>query len=473
MRLHTGDRVALISENSTRVFELQFACMRLGLILVPLNWRLTTHELIQLLSDSEPSALVHDSVWEQKANELSAALGIVKRLAWDCTAGVIDYEEATDAADGVAAPPEYDPDTITHIMYTSGTTGLPKGAMCSHGTLMWQAVNLAQTSRMAESDGHHLNMVPLFHAGGLNVYSNPMLFWGGHVSTINRFDPSLVLDILVDEQQAVTHLCGVLQMYELITALPQFAEARFPKLRAALFGGWGPQTRWVHEQWRDRGFFLQLSYGATEIGPNVTILQDGAEQANRNSSGPVVPFTELRLVDPDRRDVPQGAVGEIWVRGPAITPGYWGRSREEFFEDDWFKTGDCGRLDEHGHLFVVDRLREVYRSGGENVYPTEVELVLSEMPGIKEIAVIGVPDERWGEVGLAVVAPAVGAEISLEALVAHGSAKLAKFKLPKHIALVDELPRNVTLKIARDQLRAEYAPRYGSVRLADNTPSDD
>jgi fatty-acyl-CoA synthase len=466
MGLRDGERVALISDNDTRVFELQFACMRAGLILVPLNWRLTTYELTQLLKHAEPSALVSDAVWADKADELSAALGIGNRLAWGGERGIPDYEEAISAADGIPAPPTYDPDSITHIMYTSGTTGLPKGAMCSHGSLMWHAINLAQTSRMAEAGGHHLNMVPLFHAGGLNVYSNPMLFWGGHVSTINRFDPALVLDILTDPDQAVTHLCGVLQMYELITALPQFGDARFPALRAALFGGWGPQTRWVHEQWRNRGFFLQLSYGATEIGPNVTILEHGAEQASRNSSGPVVPFTELRLVDPDGTDVPQGNVGEIWVKGPAVTPGYWGRPREEFFDGDWFKTGDCGRFDEHGHLFVVDRLREVYRSGGENVYPTEVETVLAEIPEIKELAVIGVPDARWGEVGLAVVVPNAGVEVTLDTLLAYGSAKLAKFKLPKHIAVVDELPRNVTMKIARDQLRQQYASQYGVVGLA-------
>jgi fatty-acyl-CoA synthase len=469
LKLRQGDRVALISDNDTRIFELQFACMRAGLILVPLNWRLTAHELTGLLRHAEPSALVHDSVWEAKADELAAALGITRRLAWDCSSGVTDFDGAILDAGWLDAPSTYAPETVTHVMYTSGTTGMPKGAMCTHGTLMWQALNLAQTSRMAERGGHHLNMVPLFHAGGLNVYSNPMLFWGGHVSTINRFDPAFVLDLLADESVGITHLCGVLQMYEMITALPRFADARFSALRCGLFGGWGPQTRWVHEQWRERGHFLQLSYGATELGPNVTVLQSGADQADRNSSGPVMPFTEIRLVDPDGepdgRPVGAGDVGEIWVRGPAVTPGYWGRERDEFFTDGWFRTGDCGRFDEHGHLFVVDRLREVYRSGGENVYPAEVENVLAEIPEIRELAIIGVPDQRWGEVGLAVVVPTAGADVTLEILLSHASTRLAKFKLPKHIAVVDELPRNVTMKIARDQLRTEYASMYGAIEL--------
>jgi fatty-acyl-CoA synthase len=469
MSLRRGDRVALISDNDTRIFELQFACMRAGLILVPLNWRLTAHELIELLRNAGPSALVHDAVWEAKAVELASALGIGKRMAWGCSDGAIDYEEAIRARDGIAAPHSYDPDTVTHIMYTSGTTGIPEGAMCTHGTLMWQALNLAHTSRMAEEGGHHLNIVPLFHAGGLNVYSNPMLFWGGRVSTINRFDPAVVLELLTDEKMAVTHLCGVLQMYELITALPNFGTAVFPSLRCGLFGGWGPQTRWVHEQWRNRGVFLQLSYGATELGPNVSVLQSGAAEAEKNSSGPAMPFTELRLVDPGGSDVDSGDVGEIWVKGPAVTPGYWGRSGDDCFEDGWFKTGDCGRFDSNGHLFVVDRLREVYRSGGENVYPAEVEAVLAAIPEIHELAIIGVPDDRWGEVGLAVVVPTDGAEVTLETLIAFAADKLAKYKFPKHVVVVDELPRNVTLKIARDQLRTHYAERFGAVQLAGAT----
>jgi fatty-acyl-CoA synthase len=169
-----------------------------------------------------------------------------------------------------------------------------------------------------------------------------------------------------------------------------------------------------------------------------------------------VPGTELRLVDADGNDVPQGEVGEIWTRGPAITPGYWNRPREDYFTGDWFRSGDCGRQDEAGRLYVVDRLREVYRSGGENIYPAEVELVLSDAPGVKEVAVIAVPDERWGEVGLAIVEPLPGAEVTLDALVAHIDGKIARFKYPRHMATIGEMPRNTPLKIDRALLKKTY-----------------
>jgi fatty-acyl-CoA synthase len=245
-------------------------------------------------------------------------------------------------------------------------------------------------------------------------------------------------------------------MYEMITALPEFAHSRFPTLRVGLFGGWGPKTVWVHQQWQDRGFFLQLSYGSTEQGPNVSILEEGRELALKNCSGIVVPGTEVRLVDADGRDVAPGEVGEIWSRGPAITPGYWNRPKEDYFTGDWFRTGDCARRDETGRLYIVDRLREVYRSGGENIYPAEVELALAGMPGVKELAVIAVPDERWGEVGFAIVEPVAGETVTIDMLHAFADGRLARFKLPRHMVTIDEMPRNATLKIDRAVLKKIY-----------------
>jgi fatty-acyl-CoA synthase len=188
------------------------------------------------------------------------------------------------------------------------------------------------------------------------------------------------------------------------------------------------------------------------------VLEGDTDAVERNSSGKLLPHTEVRLVNGDAVDVPTGDVGEIWVRGPSITPGYWNRPRADFFDGDWFKTGDCARRDAEGHYYIVDRLKEVYRSGGENVYPAEVEAVLAQVPDVLELAIVGVPDQRWGEVGLAVVVPRPGATVSLETLTDFASGKLARFKLPKHIEVVDELPRNVTAKVARDELRRAYCP---------------
>jgi fatty-acyl-CoA synthase len=245
-------------------------------------------------------------------------------------------------------------------------------------------------------------------------------------------------------------------MCELITELPQFQSARFPTLKAALFGGWGAKAIWVHQSWRKRGLFLQLSYGSTEQGPLVTVLEHGEALADQNCSGTVVPGTELRLVDAAGQDVPQGEVGEIWTRGPAVTPGYWKLPHDQHFTGDWFRTGDCGRQDESGRLYVVDRLREVYRSGGENVYPAEVERVLGQVPGVREIAIIPVADARWGEVGLAVVEPVAGATITLNMVLSHVQDRLARFKLPRHLVTIDQMPRSATLKIDRAALKRTY-----------------
>lgn len=451
-----GDRVAMIAENDIRILELQFACMRAGLILVPMSWRLAIGEMIVLAKDAAPRILIYDEMWQETGEAVAHAVGIGNRILWTDDLSISPYD-ALISAHTEALPGEIQAeDQITHILYTSGTTGLPKGALVSQGTLKHHALNSAQVSRMAERGGHHLNIVPLFHAGALNTMTNPMLYWGGHVTTTRRFDPATTLRLLTDPEVGITHMCGVLQMYEQITALPNFDDSVFPTLRTALFGGWGPKTVWVHQKWQDRGFFLQLAYGSTEQGPNVSVLEGGRELALKNCSGTVVPGTDLRLVDAEGEDVAQGEVGEIWTRGPAITPGYWNRPREDFFTGDWFRTGDCGRQDEAGRLYIVDRLREVYRSGGENIYPAEVELVLSNAPGVREVAVIAVPDERWGEVGMAIVEPMPGATVTLEQLLAHATDKLARFKHPKHMATIAEIPRNATLKIDRPTLKKMF-----------------
>ena len=454
--LRPGERVAMIAENDTRVFELQFACMRAGLIFTPFSWRLSSGEMATLARDAEPRVLVYDETWQERGDQLADAAGIERRLLWCDDVARSPYDQLIEGDLEALPGGLHDEGEITHILYTSGTTGLPKGALCSQGTLKHQAINSAQTSRTSEHGAHHLNIVPLFHAGGLNTFSNPVLYWGGHVTTIRRFDPEITLRLLADPAVGITHLCGVLQMYELITALPSFGGTSFPTLHTGLFGGWGPKTVGVHQAWQDRGIFLQLAYGSTEQGPNVSVLENGRELALLNCSGLINPGTDLRLVDANGVDVGPGEVGEIWTRGPAITPGYWRRPREDYFTGDWFRTGDCGRLDEAGRLYIVDRLREVYRSGGENIYPAEVERVLSTAPGVQEVAVIAVPDHRWGDVGMAIVEPTPGGDVTLEALLAHAEDKLARFKLPKHFAIVEVMPRNATLKIDRSALKKAF-----------------
>jgi fatty-acyl-CoA synthase len=296
-----------------------------------------------------------------------------------------------------------------------------------------------------------------------------MLYWGGRVSTVRRFNAEQTLQLLTDPELGVTHLCGVLQMYEWITALPAFQTAEFPTLRTALFGGWGPSAAAIARSWAARGLAVQLSYGASELGPNVSVLSRAdPAAAERGTSGTILPLTAVRLVDADGVDVPTGSPGEIWVRGAGVTPGYWGQPRDDYFEGDWFRTGDAGQMDAAGHLYIVGRVKEMYRSGGENVYPAEVEKVLAQAPGVAEIAILGVPDDKWGETGLAAVVAEPGATVTLEQLRAFADGQLARFKLPTALIVLDELPRSATEKISRPQIREQWIKGSANVEANAN-----
>jgi len=454
-----GDRVSLIVENDPRIFEVQFACMRIGAIMVPLNWRLAEPELREQLVDAAPVVLIHDARWAELAGRLAGHLANAVPLRTVLSWADGSYEQAIAAGEPVGGG-ELDPDAVTQLLYTSGTTGRPKGALCTNRTIVAQAQNLAHSSRMAEPGGHHLNIVPLFHAGGLNVFSNAMLFWGGRVTTVGRFDAGTALRLLNDPDLAVTHLCGVLQMYEWMTALPEFGQSSFPTLRTVLFGGWGPSAAGIYAAWAERGIWVQLSYGATELGPNVSILsRPDPSAAERGTSGTILPHTRIRIVDPDGSDVAAGESGEIWVRGPGVIPGYWHQDPAESFTDGWFRTGDAGRVGDDAQLYVVGRVRERYRTGGENVYPAEVETVLAGLPGVAELAVLGIPDEKWGETGLVAVVPEPGVTITLEDVRAFADGRLARFKLPTELIVLPALPRSATEKISRPAIREAWERR--------------
>ena len=467
--VETGDRIALITENDPRVFEIQFAAMRLGALFVPLNWRLTVHELAEICLDADPAVLVHDEVWAETAIAVAEKAEVPRRLTWttastDGTDGTDgEYEAALSTATPVAPRTGATHGDPTHILYTSGTTGRPKGALCTHGTLVWQALNTAHTTGYSAPGCHHLNPMPLFHAGGLNVMANPILYFGGTVTTMRRFDPVAVLAALagtgVSGVPAVTHFAAIPLMYQAIGVQPGFADADLSHLRHLIVAG-AIGTPELFQAWSARGLPLQPQYGGTEMGPMAFALDHEGEhqdKAEAGSAGQGALHTEIRLVDPAGNDVAAGEVGEIWLRGPSVTVGYWCKPRADFFTDDWFRTGDAARRDADGYYYLAGRTKEMYKSGGENVYPAEVENVLSLHPAVADLAVVGIPDQQWGEVGMVVVVAVAGAEPTLEDLIAFAGDKLARFKLPKRLAVVPDLPRNVTGKVNRDALREQYA----------------
>lgn len=455
-----GDRVCLLCENDPRVFELQFACMRLGALFVPLNWRLSPHELHAIMADAEPGLLVHDGEWRPLAVELAEKAGL-ERMSWDDAAAGRSEEYEHALAEAAWLPPQpHQLDEQTHILYTSGTTGMPKGALSTHGTMFWQAANLSIVSRLARPS-HMLCPIPLFHAGGLLTIAMPLLHYGGRVTTMRRFEPATMLAKILDPGAPVTHLSQIPAMYTAISEQPGFGSADLSSLRCGIIAGAVAQPDLV-QAWWDRGARLQPQYGGTEMGPCALVLDtDDLDYAKRASQGRPPLHSEVRLVDPETgNDVAAGEDGEIWVRGPSVAVGYWRREHSDYFAPgDWLRTGDVARRDADGYHYFTGRIKEMYKSGGENVYPAEVELVLANEPDVEDIAVVGVPDDRWGEVGMAVVVPTAGCSPTLESLREFGSARLARYKLPQHVVLVDELARNVTGKVSRHELRTMYGPK--------------
>jgi fatty-acyl-CoA synthase len=452
-----GERIVTLMDGDIRSFELQFACMRAGIIMAPLNFRLAAVELGGLCRELEPALLVSDASWAKVADAVAADCNIPRRLT-TAVGGSSELDSFIGASSMMPAARDIDPHAVTHILFTSGTTGTPKGAMSTHSTLVWQALNQVQMSRVAEEGAHVFTPAPVFHAGGLNSLSNPVLFFGGQVSIASRFDPEAVVSYIGDPANQVTHLAFGTVMYRFMSEAQAFGRADFRRIRLALVAG-APVSEALRAVYHAKGVDFSVQYGATETGPTVTALSPAAiDKLKEGSCGQAVMHVQVRLVN-DGKDVDDGEPGEIWVKGPAITAGYWRREPSTVFTDGWFRTGDVGRRDRGGYYYIVDRIKDMYKSGGENVSSVEVETVLLLHPAVAECAVIGVPDVKWGEVGLAVIRPKEGHSITLETLQATCENRLARYKHPKHIEIVDNFPRNVTGKISKADLRQLFGNR--------------
>ncbi|SFJ16716.1 long-chain fatty acid--CoA ligase [Bradyrhizobium sp. Gha] len=454
LKVSRGDRVAMLALNTTDTLEVQFACGRLGAVFVPLNTRLTIPELQFITADCAPKLMIHDADLAETAITVAKLcnVGTSLLLGADGT-----YESGIAAAKLLDRTEEVTLDDISTIMYTSGTTGHPKGATITHGMTFWNCANLGGPACIGPASVL-LTVLPLFHTGGLNCYTNPVMHAGGTVLIMRAFDPATALGLIGAPAQGINVFFGVPAIYQFMAQHPAFATTDLSRLIVCGVGG-APMPVPLLKTWEARGVALQQGYGMTETSPAVLVLdrEDAARKAG--SAGKPVLHTEVRIVRPDGSDAEVGELGELWVKGPNITPGYWNRpeANKTSFTDGWLHTGDATRVDEEGFYYIVDRWKDMYISGGENVYPAEVENVLHQLGAIAEAAVIGIPDPQWGEVGLAIVATRKGQRLTEADVFAHCAANLARFKCPRQVRFVDALPRNATGKIHKPTLRKEFS----------------
>jgi len=445
------------------VFELQFACSRLGAIMLPLNWRLSVPELEYILGDSSPKLVVHDREFAPQASELARLCKIAHLLEIDHGRPDSPYERALTSAHEAPGRAALDHDDIAMVMYTSGTTGHPKGAIITHGMNFWNCVNLGIPALITPQTVQ-LVILPLFHTGGLNCYANPVLHAGGTILIMRTFDPGEALDYISDPALGITHFFGVPAPYQFMMQHPKFPGADLSRLRIAGVGG-APCALAILEGWSARGVPLVQGWGMTETSPAGTMLEAADAIRKVGSAGTVLMHTAIRIVDDEGKDVAQGEIGELLTKGPNITPGYWNKpeATAQAFTDGWLHTGDAARQDEEGFVYIVDRWKDMYISGGENVYPAEVENVLFQLPQVADAAIIGVPNERWGEVGMAIIVCKPEQPLEQGDVIRHCLGRLAKFKVPQSVVFVDALPRNATGKVLKRALRVQFV---GSTKRA-------
>ncbi len=453
-----GDRMGVLAQNSTDIFEMQFACAKAGLVFLPLNWRLTVPELEFIIGDAAPKVLIPGPEFSDSGATLQKLCKIPHLLENNFDGSPSQYELALSKAGKLTArATELTHDDLSTIMYTSGTTGLPKGAMITHGMTFWNVVTLGPPARVG-MDTKHLAVMPLFHTGGLNCYANIVFHMGGTVAVAREFEPGPMLRLLHKPNgHGFTHFLGVPSMYLFMSQHPDFAATDFSGIVTSGIGA-APAAKVLLDTWAEKGLALQQAYGMTETSPIITVLDSHMTKQKVGSAGLPGLHLEMRLVDEDNQDITgPDIVGEIWVRGPNVTPGYWNRpdATASSFHDGWFKTGDAARMDSDGYFYIVDRWKDMYISGGENVYPAEVEAVIFQIKGVADVGVIGVPHERWGETGQACVVRAPGSDISEADILKHCSTRLARFKQPASVRFIDVIPRNASGKTLKRELRRE------------------
>ncbi len=440
-----GDRVAVIAEYNLEYVALFCAAQKLGFVLVPINYRLSKPEIVYLLKDAEPMLVIY----EEKFHHIVPAIPFVSSILFANIEEQIHTLSQVPIRQRFKNPllQEHDP---AFILYTSGTTGFPKGAIYSHKMLLWNSLNTAM-SLVINTESRTLNCMPPFHTGGWNVLLTPFLHHGGYTCLLKKFDGAAILQLLQSEN--CTLFMGVPTMLKMIADLPEFEKATFPNLLYIIVGG-EPMPIPLIEKWATKNIAIRQGFGMTEVGPNLFSLHQDDTLRKKGSIGRPNFFVETKIVDV------QGKIsdnGELLLRGPMVTPGYWRNEKEtkKSIVKGWFYSGDRVRCDAEGYFYVIDRIKNMYISGGENVYPAEIERVILTHPSVSEVAIIGVADAQWGEVGKSFIVKKQDAQLTENELFEFLKTQLAKFKIPKYITFLDALPKSDTGKINKKQLKEQ------------------
>ena len=455
--LLAGERISILAQNSAAYYEVLFACSRTGIILNTLNWRLAVPELLYILNDCQPQLLVYEPSFVDTVAQLRGESTCSHYLViGDSGAQDWIYDQVIESApSNRIVPPSLRYDDTWAIIYTSGTTGRPKGAQVTYGNFFYNAVGMGQAIDLSSRDVN-LNVLPTFHIGGLGLYAGPTFHAGGTVIVMRAFEPGELLGLI--EEWKVTVLLLVPSIYQMLIQYPDFDAYDLSSVRSWGSGGSTLPPVLVH-QFAEKGIVIQQGFGMTETGPTVFLIDKENAVLKAGSVGKPVLHTDVMIQDQEGTQLGANQVGELCIKGGNVTTGYWNRPQatSEALIDGWLHSGDAARFDNDGYYYIVDRWKDMFISGGENVYPAEVENVVYQHPAVSEVAVIGIPDPKWQEVGLAIVVVKEGSTLSEQEVLDFCKEKLARFKIPKSVVFTESLPRTAAGKVLKRELREQYS----------------
>ncbi len=460
-----GDRVAIFARDGIEHLDTFFACAKLGAIHTALNWRLHWREAVDIIENTTPKVMIYSDDFKETISEIENAthnsqfaIRNYLHIAGDGIANSQHFETALQSGANTAATCEsLEAEDIAALIFTGGTTGLAKAAQVSHRMIAWNTLNTV-IHDVTHNDVY-LNVFPMFHTGGLFVYTLPQIIFGGTTILIRQFDPALVLSLI--EREKVTVFGGVPAMYQMMTQAPNWDSVNLTSLRFCTSGGAPLPVPLVAKYTQEKKIRFKQGFGMTEFGPGIFALAPEDAIRKAGSIGRPNFFVDARIVDEDNQPLGANQVGELVLKGPSDCSGYFNNpeaSKDAVDADGWFHTGDLAKHDEEWYFYIVDRKKDMFLSGGENVYPVEIEKALYQHPAVHMCAVIGVPDPfgKWGEVGKAFVVLKPGMQATEQEMLAHCRANLAGYKVPKSIVFLDQLPISSAGKVLKRELKEKY-----------------